>query len=131
MLIKSDHPFGLSAAKAYLSQNITAGFIVHQALDDTRLQSRSKRDRCTQVAGYLYASGWMTELHAIRCGYVSDTELAKINAKLAYRQLQAVGLVPSFWVLSWVIRNILVPFLINLFLRHAAETWDESFSKED
>jgi len=118
-----DHPFQLPEAKAYLRQNITAGFVVQQALTDTRVQSRSKRDRCTQAAGYLYASGWMSALHATRCGYVSDAELATINAKLAYRQLQAVGIAPSFWVLSWVVRNVLVPFLINLFLRHAVETW--------
>lgn len=113
----------LASARAYLRQNTTAGLVTHRALADTRVRSGKQQDRCTRAAGHLYASGWMHALGTPMCGFVSETELARMQAKVAYKQLQVVGLAPTFWIASWVVRQFLLPFLVNLILRHMAETW--------
>lgn len=123
--MKSHKSFPLTDAQEYLKEHESAGYVTSRVLAESKIYSGRRRDLCTQSSGYLFATGFFDGMNTPMCGYVSDQEIASIRAKSAYRELQAVGIVSGFWLVSLLVRRFLLPFLINLIVRQMFANSDE------
>ena len=92
------------------------GSLTRRALTTARVSERH-HDRAVNCAHYLDRSGWLRR-QALICGNVhagASREVSlKYSAKLAFQDLQAVGIIPSGFIISMVWRLILMPFLTEL-----------------
>jgi len=75
--------------------------------------------RMANVANYLLNSGWLAAREGL-CGETKDPRRTTVGlSKEAFRDLQAVGIIPAGWIASivwgWIVLPFLKEFLFNWF----------------